>query len=188
MRAGVSDAASGADPLAQALRRCADGDHAGLRTLYDALAPQMLGVALRLLRRRELAEDVVHDVFVKIWDKAHGFDPQRGEARSWIFAILRHQAIDVLRSEGRSTLVDDFEPLAIAGEEPSAESLVGRLSEMGALRRCLQRLDPVRRDAIVLAYARGLSHGELAGRLGVPLGTVKSWIRRSLRTLRECMT
>lgn len=181
----------GADPvadLAAALAGCARGDRAGLRVIYDRLAPQMTGVAIRLLRRRELAEEVVHDAFVKVWDKAESFDPARGEPRSWIFAILRHQAINVLRREGRIDLVDDVETLAPAAEPPDADAVIDTLARSGALRRCLERLDPARREAIVLAYARGLTHGELAGRLGIPLGTAKSWIRRSLLALRECMS
>ena len=77
--------------------------------------------------------------------------------------------------------------MGIASEEENAEHLIARLSESGALRRCLEGLEPPRRQAIVLAYVHRLSHGELAGRLGVPLGTVKSWIRRSLISLRECL-
>lgn len=173
--------------LAAALEGCARGDQACLRLLFDRLAPQMTGVALRLLRRRDLAEDVVQDAFVSIWRRAATFDPARGSALTWIFAIVRNRAITVLRLEGRTELVDDFEPLALAADSPDAEAVVSALSEAGALRRCLERLEPQRRMAIVLAYTRGLSHGELAGRMGIPLGTAKSWIRRSLLALRECM-
>ncbi|MEP9352453.1 sigma-70 family RNA polymerase sigma factor [Xanthobacter sp. KR7-65] len=178
-----------ADPeaIAHALGGCARGDAASLREIYDRLAPQMIGVALRLLRRRDLAEEVVHDAFVSIWEKASSFDPARGSAVTWVFAILRHRALNVLRAEGRTDLVDDFEPLALADDAPDAEAVVLSLSEGGALRRCLERLEPQRRAAIVLAYSRGLTHGELAGRLGIPLGTAKSWIRRSLLSLRECL-
>ncbi|WP_244641889.1 sigma-70 family RNA polymerase sigma factor [Chelatococcus reniformis] len=151
------------------------------------MAPQMLGVALRLLRRRDLAEEVVHDTFLRIWQKAASFDPERGEAVTWMYAILRHRALDVLRGEARTDLIDDFEPMGLTSEGPNAEAIVSALSDAGALRRCLDRLEPARRDVIVLAYARGLSHGELAGRLGVPLGTIKSWIRRSIVALRDCM-
>ncbi|WP_181706602.1 sigma-70 family RNA polymerase sigma factor [Chthonobacter rhizosphaerae] len=177
----------GGSDFAAALARCAAGDGAALRSLYDRLAPRMLGVALRLVRRRDLAEEVVHDTFLAIWEKAAGFDPARGRADTWMFAILRHRALNVLRGEARNDLVDDFEPLGLADDGPDAEAIVAALSEAGALRRCLERLDPVRRQAVVLAYTHGLSHGELAGRLGQPLGTVKSWIRRGLLVLRECL-
>lgn len=173
--------------LDQALIRCAAGDEAALRTVYEAEAGRMLGVALRLLRRRALAEEAVHDAFVQIWRGAGSFDPKRGAGRAWVYAILRHRALNILRDEARTDFVED----PLDGAEPDAiedpEAIIARLSETRALRRCLERLDARRRASIVLAYAHGLTHGELAGRLGVPLGTVKSWLRRSLLTLRECL-
>jgi RNA polymerase sigma factor (sigma-70 family) len=173
--------------LNNALKHCAAGDRAALREIYDSEAPRMLGVAMRLLRRRSLAEEAVHDAFVQVWQKAGSFDPARGDGRSWLYAILRNRALNILRGENRTELVEDFEPMGLISEEEDAESLMLRLSDAGSLKRCLQRLEPPRRQAITLAYIHGLSHGELAGRLGVPLGTIKSWIRRSLISLRECM-
>lgn len=174
--------------LAEALAKCARGDHASLRHIYEQLAPVMTGVAMRMVRRRDLAEEVVHDTFLRIWEKAATFDRARGAPRAWMFTILRHTALNLLRGESRIDFVDSVEPIAPAAEGPDAEAMVLALSESSALRRCLDRLDPRRRQAIVLAYARGLTHGELAGSLGVPLGTAKAWIRRSLVTLRECMS
>ena len=148
----------------------------------------MMGVALRLLRRPALAEEAVHDAFVQVWSRAASFDPARGGARTWLYAVLRHRALNILRAEKRTDLVDDFEPFRLASAvEDGPEDIVVRLSEEGRLRRCLDGLEPLRRNAILLAYAQGLSHGELAGRLGVPLGTIKSWLRRALLSLRECM-
>ena len=179
----------GSGPLAldAALRACAAGDRGALRAIYHAEAPRMLGVALRLLRRRPLAEEAVQDAFVLIWRQAGSFDPARGEARTWIYAILRHRALNILRGEARTELVDDFEPMGLASEDESPEAVIARLCEVGALRRCLDRLEPERRRAVALAYIHGLTHGELAARLGVPLGTMKSWIRRSLLALRDCL-
>ncbi|WP_428031179.1 sigma-70 family RNA polymerase sigma factor [Ancylobacter sp.] len=176
------------DELAEALRGCARGERAGLHRIYEQLAPGMTGVALRMLRRRDLADEVVHDTFLRIWEKADSFDAARGKPSSWAFAILRNTALNVLRGEKRTELVDSFEAIEPASEEADAETMVLALSEASALRRCLARLEPMRRKAILLAYMRGLTHGELAGRLGVPLGTAKAWIRRSLLILRECMT
>lgn len=147
----------------------------------------MLGVALRLLKRRALAEEAVHDAFLQIWQRAGSFDPGRGQAKTWIYAVLRHRALNILRGEARTDLIEDFETLELESEDEGPEAIVARLSEAGALRRCLDRLEPARRQIIVLAYVQGLSHGELAGRLNVPLGTMKSWIRRSLLSLRECL-
>jgi RNA polymerase sigma factor (sigma-70 family) len=174
--------------LDEALRRCARGERAALRAIYDAEAPRMLGVAARILRRQSLAEEAVHDAFVQIWQQAGTFDPSRGRARTWLYAVVRHRALNILRGEVRTELVDDFEPMNLISEEEDPEQAIQRLSEASALRRCLERIEPVRRRAVVLAYMHGLSHGELAARLGVPLGTMKSWLRRSLMALRECLS
>jgi RNA polymerase sigma-70 factor (ECF subfamily) len=147
----------------------------------------MLGVAIRLLRRRSLAEEAVHDTFVQVWQRASTFDPNRGDGRTWLYAVLRNRALNILRGETRTDLVEDFEPMGLVSDDESPENAALRLSDTGALKRCLERLEPARKQAILLAYVHGLSHGELAGRLGVPLGTMKSWIRRSLLVLRECM-
>lgn len=173
--------------LDETLRRCAAGDRSALRALYDLESARMLGVALRILRRRPLAEEAVHDAFVQVWQRAGSFDPSRGDARTWLYAVLRNRALNILRGESRTDLTADFEPMGLESEEDSPETVALRLSDAGALKRCLDRLEPQRRQAILLAYVQGLSHGELAGRLGVPLGTMKSWIRRSLLVLRECM-
>jgi RNA polymerase sigma factor (sigma-70 family) len=173
--------------LTDALRLTAGGDRVALRRIYDTEASRMLGVSMRLLRRRALAEEAVHDTFVQVWQKAASFDPVRGNGRTWLYAILRNRALNTLRVESRTDQADNFDSMGLEAPGEDAETLVIRLSESGALRRCLERLDPVRRKAILLAYVEGLSHGELAGRLGVPLGTMKSWIRRSLVTLRDCM-
>ena len=111
------------------------------------------------------------------------FDPQKGAARSWLYAILRNCALSILRDENRFTSDEDAADQAA----PMTESALARLPETSALRRCLERLEPARRSVVVLSYVHGLSHGEVAGKLGVPLGTVKSWVRRSLISLQECM-
>jgi RNA polymerase sigma-70 factor (ECF subfamily) len=187
VKAKLGEVVPAAFDLKHALRGCARGDRTALRAIYDSEAPRMIGVAMRLLRRRALAEEAVHDTFLQVWKKADSFDPARGEARSWIYAILRNRALNILRGETRTDLVDDFEPMGLVSEEENAEAVMMRLSDTGSLKRCLEGLEPARRQAITLAYIHGLSHGELAGRLGVPLGTIKSWIRRSLISLRECM-
>ena len=147
----------------------------------------MLGVAIRVLRRRPLAEEAVHDTFVQVWQRASTFDAARGNGRAWLYAVLRNRALTILRGETRTDLVEDFEPMGLVSDSESPENAALRLSDTSALKRCLERLEPIRKQAILLAYVHGLSHSELAGRLGVPLGTIKSWIRRSLLALRKCM-
>lgn len=168
--------------VSAAIVRCAAGESSALRVIYDLEAARMVGVAIRILRRRDLAEEATHDAFMRIWRSARSYDPSRGSARAWIFTIVRNQALTILRDEGR------FGPDEPAdGDLPEPDSALSRLPESSALRHCLEQLDTGRRNAIVLAYVHGFSHGELAGRLGVPLGTIKSWIRRGLVSLQECL-
>lgn len=169
-----------------ALRRCAGGDGAALRAIYDREAPRMIGIAMRIVRRRALAEEVVQDAFVQIWRRASSFDPGRGAGRTWMYAIVRHRAISILRDEKRLSLADDDDAAANLPEESSGDILT-RLSDASSLRRCLEHLEERARKLIVLTYVHGLSHTELAAREGVPLGTVKSWIRRGALALRECL-
>ena len=106
MSAALGQAVSPPLDLADALRRCAAGERSALRAVYDAEAPRMTGVAMRLLRRRALAEEAVHDTFMQVWQRAATYDPARGEARTWLYAILRHRALNILRTEARVDLVD----------------------------------------------------------------------------------
>ena len=172
--------------MEEALRRCAVGDAAALRVIYDNEAPRMIGVAQRIVRRRALAEEVVHDAFVQIWRRAASFDAARGAARTWMYAIVRHRAISILRDEKRLELDADGDPAEETAEE-SSDDVISRLSDASSLRHCLERLEERARKLIVLTYVHGLSHTELAAREGVPLGTVKSWIRRGALALRECL-
>jgi RNA polymerase sigma factor (sigma-70 family) len=167
--------------LAAALARCAAGDRAALQIIYASEAPRMIGIARRILFRQDLAEEAVHDAFMRIWRGAAGFDPNRGSARGWLFAVVRNRALSIHRNEHRYDASDE------RALEIDSEAAVTRMPETSALRRCLERIERPRRDAVVLAYAHGMSHGELAGRMNVPLGTVKSWVRRSLLSLQECM-
>ncbi len=168
--------------LAAALARCTVGDRSALQMIYDSEAARMVGVARRILIRQDLAEEAVHDAFVRIWNGARGFDPQRGSAIGWLYAIVRNRALTIYRGEHR---YDHNEHNDIQDLAP--DDSIARLPEASALRRCLERIERPRRDVVVLAYVHGMSHGEMAGRLKVPLGTVKSWVRRGLMSLQECM-
>jgi RNA polymerase sigma-70 factor (ECF subfamily) len=170
--------------LAAAIARCAGGDRTAFRLIYDLEAARMIGVAVRIVRRRELAEEAVHDALVNIWRAARSFDPSKGDALPWIYAIVRNRALSILRDEKRFVADED---MAERSAEPDVDDAVSRLPEAGRLRRCLELLDVKRRDAVVLAYVHGMSHGEIAGKLSVPLGTAKSWTRRGLMSLQECM-
>lgn len=167
--------------LSAALARCAVGERSALQVIYDLEAARMIGVARRVLFRQDLAEDAVHDAFVRIWRAAGTYNASRGAARNWLYAIVRNRALSIHRSEHRYDAADEIE------SEIEPDMAVNRMPETSALRKCLERIERPRRDVVVLAYVHGMSHGEMAGRLKLPLGTVKSWVRRSLISLQECM-
>lgn len=177
------------EELATALAACARGDRAGLKHIFDAEAPRLIGVAQRILRRRELAEEVVQDAFIRIWSSAHQYSPERGSARGWIYAIVRNRALNMLRDGRREDVVEDdrLEAMRESDQLDHILSAWHALDQNSRLRDCLETLDEMKRRGILLAYVGGYTHGEIAGRLSLPLGTTKSWIRRGLSTLRECM-
>jgi RNA polymerase sigma factor (sigma-70 family) len=176
------------DEATQLITRCASGDRAALKRLFDLEAPRMIGVAERILRRRALAEEAMQDAFVLVWRRASSFDASLGSGRTWLYTILRNRALNILRSESRTEFSADDTLVETPSEEDDPETVVMKLGEATRLRQCLEKLEPARRQAIVLAYANGLSHGELAGRLNLPLGTIKSWIRRGMQSLKECLS
>ena len=164
------------------LAACARGDQRALRQLYAEDSSRLLGVALRIVRDKALAEDVVHDAFIKLWRGAGSFDPSRGSARGWVFSITRHLALNAVRNHSREVaLSDEHEQLAAPNDSFEFSAREGQVY------RCLEQLDPTRRSCILHAYVDGYSHSEIARKLDTPLGTVKAWIKRSLVALRECM-
>ncbi|RDJ20980.1 RNA polymerase subunit sigma [Bosea caraganae] len=176
-----------ATEIEAALRACASGDKLALKRIYEAESARMLGVAQRLLKRRALAEEAVQDAFVLIWRHAARFDPERGSGLTWIYAILRNRALSILRDEKRTETSDTPVAEQTASEEDDPETVMSKLSDAKALRACLEQLPEQRRGIVLLAFVQGLTHGEIAGRLKLPIGTVKSWIRRSLLALKECL-
>ena len=173
------------DELGALLQRCATGDHAAFRLVYDRWSPRLYGIALRITRQPSLAADAMQEAFVQAWQEARRYDPARGAASTWLMTLVRYRALDLVRRRNRE--VSGYEPPDLPDDSPDAlNRLVGE-SDAEALRRCLDELEADRRQVLMLAYAEGLSHSTLAERLAQPLGTVKSWIRRSLMVLRECL-
>ncbi|MEZ5738138.1 MAG: sigma-70 family RNA polymerase sigma factor [Burkholderiaceae bacterium] len=170
----------------EAIAACERGDRRALRRLYDRESHWLLGVAYRIVRDRQLAEDVVQEAFVSVWTRAATFDPALGSGRGWIYTIVRHRALREVRSPERKRrlVLDDPDTLeSLAHELPSATDVPDRV----ALRRCLDTLDADRRLCIEAAFVEGYTQTELAELLDKPLGTIKSWIRRGLLALRECL-
>ncbi len=180
-----SRTAATGDDTTLLLQRCAGGDREAFRALYDRWGSRMHGIALRITRQASLAADATQDAFVQIWRQAHRFDPDRGSAEAFLVSLVRYRALDLVRRRSRE--VPGYEPDDIEDATPDVLSRLVATDEGAALRRCLGMLDAERRRLVVLAFVDGLSHSELAQRLEVPLGTVKSWIRRSLLSLRECL-
>lgn len=167
------------DELARLIARTAERDREAFRTLYDRTSGLLMAIALRMLGRRDLAEEAVQDAFVAIWSQAGRFDPARGTARGWIATIARRRAIDRLRAS-------PWLHREVA-EQAEIEATIARLPESMTLRHCLSRLDAATRHAICLAYLYGMTHSELNARTGIPLGTLKSKLRRGLASLRTCL-
>lgn len=171
--------------LATLIRRCADQDRAAFRRLYDRQAARLHGIALRITRQPALAADAVHDTFIALWQHAASFDPARGTAEAWLTSIARYRALDIARRRVRE--VTGLEMPEAADPEPDALARLTGSAEVTALRRCLEELEPDRRGLVIAAFVDGLSHSELAQKRAMPLGTVKSTIRRALAALKRCL-
>jgi RNA polymerase sigma-70 factor (ECF subfamily) len=174
--------------LAAAIARVAGGDRAALKLVYDATSAKLFGILIRILSDRSEAEDVLQDVYLTVWQKADAFDAARASPMTWLIAIARNRAIDRLRSSAARRA----EPIEAAGEvaDPGASAVDWLQSEQerGRLELCLAELEAHQSAAIRAAFIDGLTYETLAARAGVPLGTMKSWIRRALIKLRACLT
>ncbi|MCB1474813.1 MAG: sigma-70 family RNA polymerase sigma factor [Rhodobiaceae bacterium] len=176
--------------LEGALAACAKGQEHGLEAVLALEGGRMLGIASRMLGRRDLAEEALQDSMVQIWRKATQFRAGNGSARGWVYAILRNRCRNILRDDARLSILSPPELtfLQEARQEIVREEGWEMLPGSTRLRDCLATLDPASREAILLAHVVGFSHGEISARQGVPLGTAKSWIRRGLSALRECLS
>ncbi len=177
----------GAD-IARLLAEVAAGSRDAFEHLYQRTSSKLFGVCLRLIPDRAEAEDVLQDVYVGVWDKAGQFDPSRASGITWLAMIARNKAIDRLRAmpaANRQASVEMAELVA----DPSASPLqdAETSNDRARLDRCMEQLDGQRRSLIRTAFFEGATYEELAQRIGSPLGTVKSWIRRSLLQLRMCL-
>ena len=173
--------------LAELLAGCSQRNQQALEQLYRLAGPTLLGCLMKILRRRALAEEALQDVFVQVWERAAQYEQHRGRPYAWLVSIARYRAIDILRRE-RAENTDPFEMAESLESSPAAEDSqpIG-LNESRALELCLGRLAAEQRDSIRLAFVSGRSHQEIASSLNRPLGSVKSWIRRGLITLKECI-
>ena len=179
--------------LQRLLSRVALGDRSAFRALYDATAPSLFGVAVRILNRRDRAEEVIQDAFVNVWQRAASYSDAAGRPMTWLTAIVRNRALDVLRSESaRPTQSLDDEENGGQAHEPADErpdplGLLERAVDQVRIRDCLGEIQGPQRQCLALAYYHGLSHSEVAAQLAASIGSVKVWIRRGLARLKRCL-
>jgi RNA polymerase sigma-70 factor (ECF subfamily) len=182
--------------LGQLLGRSGLGDRAAFARLYELSSAHLFAVVLRIQRDRAQAEDLLQEIYVSVWKAAAGFDATRSQPLTWLTHIARNRAIDSLRrqqtqprTESLSAADDDGpEPgEALESASPGPLDLLDLASERRELALCMGRLPPPQRQSVALAFFDGLSHAEVAAHLHEPLGTVKSWVRRALATLKGCL-
>lgn len=171
-----------------ALEACARGERFALQALYERESRWLLGVALRIVRDRERAHDVLQDAFLQIWQRAGTYQRSLGSGRGWVYTVVRHRALDEARRHQREVpMGDELEALHEAQSLQQALADAGPLDGL-SLGRCMDRLEEAKRECIIHAFVDGYTHQQIAEQLSTPVGTVKSWIRRGLLSLKECLS
>jgi RNA polymerase sigma-70 factor (ECF subfamily) len=165
----------------------AKGDQAAFERLYAATRTKLYGVVLRILRRSDLADEVIQETFLKIWHNAGTFDPKLATPITWMVAIARNRALDVIRKKTEISIEDEPAAMETAGEEPNPLARREMTEELRRLLACLGHLEEDRRRMVLLAYYSGWSREQLAVKFEAPANTIKTWLRRSLLEIRECL-
>ena len=178
--------------LAELLARTALADQIAFGELYRATSSQLYGTALRILRDASIAEEVLQEAYVAVWHHAASYAPAMSQPLTWLTAIVRNRCLDALRRREIDTVSmtsadDERDDFDVATDSPSAAQLLIDGADALSVRECVEALEGGSRQAIALAFFQGLTHAELAAHLREPLGTVKSWVRRGLERLRQCL-
>lgn len=173
--------------LVRLLGAIASGEEAAFERLYDATRAKLYGVLLRILGKPALAEEVMHEAYLKVWKMADQFDPATASPITWMVAIARNRAIDIVRKRGDISIDEEPEAPEPAAEAPVPLARREMTPELKRLLSCLGRLDPEKQRIVLLAYYSGWSRDQLANKLDIPVNTIKTWLRRSLLEIRECM-
>ncbi len=188
----MSDAAAALNPevLGALLSRCAMGDQRACAQLYRLTSAKLFGVALRILRREDWAEEVLQESFVNIWNHAAAYSVDRSAPLTWMSSIVRNRSLDWVRRPRHEETREDYDLIVENVRDEAADPLdqLARAADAMARARCLQQRDSAQRQSITLAFQQGLSHSELAAHMRQPLGTVKTWIRRGLERLKGCLS
>jgi RNA polymerase sigma-70 factor (ECF subfamily) len=169
------------------LAAVAKGDKAAFERLYGATRAKLYGVLLRILGRPELADDVMQETYLKVWQMAGKFDPTVASPITWMVAIARNRAIDIVRKKADVSVEDSPEAMGVAADTPPPLARREMTEELRRLLACLGKLDPEKQRIVLLAYYSGWSREQLSHKLDIPVNTIKTWLRRSLIEIRECM-
>jgi RNA polymerase sigma-70 factor (ECF subfamily) len=173
--------------LIEDLRQVAAGDRAAFARVYGATSAKLYGIILRILGRRDLADEILQEVYVRIWERAGDFDASRASPITWMATIARNRALDEVRKATHVRLDDAPEAMQIADDAIGAEGILMARQDLQRLLGCLEGLSPERREMVRLAYLDGWSREALGQRFGHPVATVKTWLHRSLKQLKDCL-
>ncbi|MGL5166117.1 MAG: sigma-70 family RNA polymerase sigma factor [Afipia sp.] len=169
------------------LASVAKGDEAAFESLYAATRAKLFGVVLRILRRQDLTEEVVQEAYVKIWNSAGQFNPALASPITWMVSIARNRAIDVVRKRSEPSIEDESAAMLVASDTPDPLARREMTEELKRILECVGQLDPDRQKLVLLAYYNGWSREQLSEKFNTPLNTVKTWLRRSMIDIRECL-
>jgi RNA polymerase sigma-70 factor (ECF subfamily) len=179
---------AGSSDLADLLRRVAAKDRAAFADLYAATSAKLLGVILRILQRRGISEEVLQEVYVKVWERAADYNPAKGSPIGWLATIARNRALDEVRRKAPQSIEDTPEALDVMSDTLDQLSRMEQSEDLQKLVACLDKLEGKRREMVVLAYCHGLSRDDLSQRFSAPVATIKTWLHRSLAQLRTCLS
>jgi RNA polymerase sigma-70 factor (ECF subfamily) len=176
-----------ADPdIDNLLAKIALSDRRAFDRLYENTSAKLFGIAMRILKDRTLAEDALQEIYIRIWQKASSYRPGQQAPMAWLATVARNHAIDVIRANKRiHDDIDDHFELKASDRNPEEEAILS--GERDRIDTCLEALEPQKAEAVVSAYVEGYSYQELADRYSIPLNTMRTWLRRSLASLRECL-
>ena len=172
------------EQMIQWIAKCALNDKKAFESIYRETSPKIYAVLLRLLKNQVLAEEALQETFIHLWKNAASYNNEKGEPQAWIMGIARYRALDIQRKKKNQLKYEELYSHEKSITSTTSHPLHAQDTELS---QCLERLKPKAKDSIIMAYCEGYTHEELSHYLTTPIGTVKSWIRRGLKNLQECM-